>query len=81
MLEKGKDITRLVRSYRSKKRRPNRPKVRVHRNGSVEITVTDLLNSRAGRESLMAAHNSPSTQEWLRNHGFNPEIIDLNKDS
>ena len=52
------------------------PKLRVHRNGSVEVSVRDMLNSEAGRHSFMEAHNSPFTQQWLEEHGYEPEIIE-----
>ena len=62
------------------KRRLKGPKVRVHRNGSVEVSVKDLLSSEAGRKSFEEAHNSELTQDWLKKHGYDAHPIKLTQD-
>ena len=64
---------------KGKKKRKG-PKVRIHRNGSVEVSVMELLQSEAGQTSFEEAHNSPLTQAWLKRHGYVANTIDLKKE-
>ena len=78
----GNAIQKVSDRYgkRKGKRRLKGPRVRVHRNGSVEVSVKDLLSSEAGRKSFEEAHNSEFTQDWLRKHGYKAEPINLTQD-
>ena len=72
-------VQKIHERYFGRKRKLKGPKLHVRRNGSVDVSVYELLTSEAGRNTVQKVHNSPFTQAWLAKHGYKTGPIDLTK--